>query len=237
MRNETLEQLVEKVRAECRLSTNTSRGIDNSAYIKQVINRCYEELYDNHDWQHLRIDRSVEMQAGQRYYDYPDDLNLEYVEKIWVQHGQARFNLAQGIDPTLYNSSDSPGDERASHPIRFDYHQEDDGSDQFEVWPVPAENDSDATPVLVIFRGKKNFNELVNNTDRCLIDTQLVVLSAAADILSDNKSPGAQRRADKVSARLSRLKSRYAPKRRCISGLVEPSKLAPIPQLRVSRHE
>jgi hypothetical protein len=229
MRGKTLDNLIEAVRAECRLSTDNSRGLENREYLIQVIKRNYEVLYGDYDWPHLAIRREecfVETAAGQRYYDWPDLLDVDTIVGAYHKYGNVWVPLNYGINLSTYNMIDSEADIRADPISRWQIRDE----DQFEVWPIPITDGN-----LVGFSGKRKFEPLVKGSDRILIDDIVVVLFCAAEILAALKSEDAKRKMDMASARLLKLRARINEHGRTIVGGVDPlnSKGAGWPRLRV----
>lgn len=181
-RNNTLNELVEMVRDECKLSTNSSRGTDHRNYIVRLIRRYYEQLYDEHDWAFLKItreDAGKDIEAGQRYYDFPAELNLERAHTLWMKWGEQWIPLEYGITPADYSAQDSDADERSDPAMKWQVY----GENQFEIWPLPA---SDIAGGLR-FEGIKKMTQLIDNEHRCDIDGMLVSLFVAAEILGGNK--------------------------------------------------
>lgn len=203
-RGTTFSELRLKVRAEARLSTNTSRGLDSNDYIDQIINRVYETLWDDHDWSFLRIlksDAGKALASGQRYYDYPVKMSVETIERVWAKFGNVWHELEYGIPPDIYNDLDSDDDERSDPPLRWMIRDE----DQFEIWPLPASNDGELR-----FEGRRAFTELVDDTDRAEIDDILITLIAAGEILASQNQKDAQVKFDQASRRLGTLAGRTA---------------------------
>lgn len=214
-RNNTLNELVEMVRDECKLSTNSSRGTDHRNYIVRLIRRHYEQLYDEHDWPFLalkREDAGKDIEAGQRYYDFPEQLNLERAHCLWVKWGEQWIELAYGITPGDYSAQDSDSDERADPALKWQIYDE----NQYEIWPLPASD----TVGGMRFEGTRKATPLVDNEDRCDLDGVLVSLFVAAEILGGNKATEGQSQKKQGAAqdRLITLKSR-APRPRVIMGM------------------
>ncbi len=207
-RGTTLNQLLEKLRAECRFSTNTSRGIDDANYLRQILIRVQEQLYDEYTWPFLQIlveDADKILQAGERFYDFPDELNLERVIRVWHKFGNEWIELEQGISPTQYSSFDSDADVRSDPPIRWDIR---DGR-QFEIWPVPSSN---GTPVR--FQGTRLLTPLVEDTSRADLDDILIVLFSAGEILTSTKQPDAQIKLNLATRRLNTLRGQLSDRKR-----------------------
>lgn len=205
-RKTTFSELLEQVRAEARISTAVSQGQANENYIKQLIRRYYDQLYDEFDWPFKRILKSearVTMLAGQRYYDYPPNLDLERITKMYVQQGNQWILVPRGIGPEQYNVHDSDGDSRGDPVLRWDIYSD----TQFEAWPLPASTGT------VWFDGTKRKTPLIANSDRCDLDDTLLVLFVASEILAATNQKDSQVKLNAAQARLIQLKGRMSSNR------------------------
>jgi hypothetical protein len=203
MLRKTLAEIVEVVRSEAKLSTNTSRGIDHGDYIRTLIRTTHESLAEDYEWPHLRLRRGDSFKtlaAGQRYYDFPVNLNVQFIEGAYVQWGASWLPLVYGITAENYTSLDSDDDQRADPVQAWEWYSND-GLNQFEVWPIPAQND-----VVIAFEGRRAINPLVEENDRADIDHLVIAYTVAAEILADNgKKESAALKIDKATSRLNRL--------------------------------
>src|SRR5690606_34893090 len=85
MRNNTFLNLLVMLRNELGRSTNVAVGVDDVDRLKNQLNWAYEQLYETNDWPHLRkTSDPVLLSAGQRYYDFPTDMNYERLEAVWA---------------------------------------------------------------------------------------------------------------------------------------------------------
>ena len=112
-RNQTLLKLLQDYRAEVRASGNVAHNSNVRDTQVQLLQRHQETLYDEVDWSHLRVERFQNLQAGQRFYDTPDDLSIERLEKIEVRYGDQWEPLFNGVHPEHYSQWDSYRDERS----------------------------------------------------------------------------------------------------------------------------
>lgn len=187
-RNQTLEQLLQDYRAEIRASGNSAHNVNVRDTQVRLLQRHQETLWDEIDWSHLRVERTLDLQAGQRYYDTPDDLTIDRLEKIEVRYGDQYETLFYGIGPEHYAQWDSDRDERSWPVERWQVYED----DQVEVWPIPADN---ADPVSLEGRlkltGIKKLRPLVQDDDRADLDDRLIVLFAAAETLAAQGAPDA----------------------------------------------
>lgn len=209
-RNVTLNELVERVRAESRISTANSRSVDNRSNVEQIIRRTQEELYDKYDWPHLKInkdDATKTLAAGQRYYDFPTDLNVERALSLWHKYGGIWTQLPQGVGPAEYSEQDSDTDERSDPAIKWDIS---DGQ-QFEIWPLPASDGG-----LVRFEGTRKLTPLIDENSRADIDDIVIVLSAAAEILMANNQKDAQVKLSRAADRIATLRGRLVSQKRLV---------------------
>lgn len=210
----TFETLTEMVRDEAKLSSNSSRGIDNLAYILRLIRRHYEQLYDAYDWPHMKLPKEqgrISTQAGQRYYDIPATLNAHRISKISAHVGYDWIELVYGVGPEQYAVIDPDRDMRADPALRWDFV----GERSIEIWPMPASNNN-----LIWFEGYKDFTRLVEQSDRCDLDDILVSLFVAAEILSNSKD--GQAKAQAAQMRLNQLRAGSRPKIRVGMGQGKP---------------
>lgn len=178
-RNQFLN-LVTMLRDELGRSTNVAVGVSDLGRLKYQINKAYSFLVKDHDWPHLRRTfEPIELQAGQRYYDMPDELDYERVEGAWTWWSGQPEEVTRGIEMSNYALHNSENDDRSSPALRWDI-RDVDGHDQIEVWPIPA-NDVETLQ----FQGIRNAPRLVNDSDLCLLDDYLVVVKAALAVATN----------------------------------------------------
>lgn len=198
----TLEEIVEMARDEARLSSATSKGIDHLNHIKRVIRRHYQLLCDGYDWEHLRItreDAGKDMAAGQRYYDFPAELNLIKALRAWHFWGGQWRPLSHGITPAHYSIFDSDADARTDPVDRWDFY----GDSQFEVWPLPASASGE-----VRFEGTKLITPLTSDEARADMDDILLSLLTASTLLNENEqTAAANERLSAANSRLAQLRA------------------------------
>lgn len=198
----TLNDIVEMVREEAGLSSNTSRGTDNRANIVRLIKRHYTTLAESYTWPHLEIKREVAtkvMADGQRYYDFPANINTDKIESAWFKWGSLWHELDYGIGLDDYNAQDSETGDKSDPAVKWDFY----GDSQFEVHPVPA-----SASGIISFVGQKKVETLNSNDSRADIDDILISLYVAAEILAMNKQQTvAEIKAQAAGARLAQLRA------------------------------
>lgn len=212
-RNVTLGELIDDVRAEAGHSLQPNLGTAMREVLIKVIQRQQRRLWEDHDWTFLRVHRDVPVQAGQRYYDFPADLNLERVERVEFKWDDRWHRLEYGIGRAQLDQFDSDRDVR-SWPI-FRWQEAEDN--QIEVWPVPSLNGGLTPPAgLIRFTGIRALRPLVQESDRADLDDTLLVLFSAAEILAREKANDAGLKLQLAETHYRRLKARGA-KREVIS--------------------
>lgn len=211
-RNVTLNELTRQVRAEARLSTSTSRGLDDIENIQQMIRRVQETLYDDYDWPFMRVDKedaTKVLQAGQRYYDFPTTMNMERAFSLWTNSTSVWTKLPQGISLQDYSEQNSDENNRSDPALKWDIINE----TQYEIWPLPASNGG-----LVRFDGVKKLTPMVTTEDRADLDDRMIVLFVAAEILTANKQPDAQLKLQLAQARRAKMQGRLISQKRLVMG-------------------
>lgn len=221
MLRDTLTNVVEAVRLEAKLSSNTSRGVDDREHIVQLIKRHYAMLAEDYDWEHLQLKRDSTtarktMEAGSRYYDWPATINPLKITKAWVKWGNIFLPMFYGIAFDSYNSIDSDTNTNRRDPVtHWDFY----GGDQFEVFPIPATDGADAG-YQVAFEGQKAVEALTADTSRLDMDNHVVTLFVAGEILMENgKEKSAQLKLSAATDRLRTLRANLSDKRRIQIGL------------------
>lgn len=203
------------LRDECGTSSNSSRGTDNLAYLQRLIARTYEFLVDEYDWSFLRIDNdeaTKELEAGERYYDFPVAMDMK--DAIHADHfyGNVWVPLDYGIDMSDYTAMNPETNQRADPAIKWQVKNE----RQFEVWPMPA-----STGNLVRFRGRRLPERLTADDSRADMDDQLIVLYAAAEVLSKKGQKDAELKLAAAKQRMMQMKAAYSSKLKVRIGMAE----------------
>ena len=222
MRGTTLGELVTQLRAEMGESLQASLGLNTLENYKMRLRREQERLYDDWDWQILRGYYDVPMQAGERYYDFP--VVPESLEKVEVLFNDFWFPLRKGISGVEYSSF--PNDQQYDPVQKWDNYLDPLGGDstvdnlQFEVWPIPQVDGAST----VRFWGKRVLPPLISDSDKAILDDQLIVLYAAATLMKDSEA-----RKLKLAEADSRYKS--LKKRLSNSDVIYPNRRQTVPTM------
>lgn len=208
-RGTQLVTLISMLRAEIRDDQSQALGQNFRAPLVQVLSRTYEFLWGEKNWPPFHIMRTILLQAGQRYYNFPVDLDFEGIRHVEASIATQWYPLGYGISEREYNIFNSDAGARAYPPRSWMIHE----GDQWEIWPVPSNNGSDNGDGRVRFRGHMKFVQLQADEDVCALDDQLVVLTAAAEILAGRgakdanvKAGLAQKRFDQLGGRMNKRK-------------------------------
>jgi hypothetical protein len=199
-RGKQLQELIAQLRAETGRNQAVAVGTSELDNLKEQLRRMQELLYDEYDWPFLNIQRSVTLQAGLRYYDFPTDLNYDRMNVVKFKYNNVYVDLERGITFDDFSIYDSNIDERSSPALKWDVRNT--GTvEQLEIWPIPNDDGS------IHFFGTKKLSDMVSDSDRADLDDRLIVLFAAAEILAKQKSPDAKNKLDMANARLLRLRA------------------------------
>lgn len=209
-RNKTLLSLLQDFRVEIGASGNPAHNRSTRDTHVHFLQRNQELLWESHDWPHLRVKREMPLQAGQRYYDTPDDMIIDRVEEIAVRYSGDWCRLGKRITDEHYASWDSDQDER-SWPVEAWQVYED---EQVEIWPIPSDDAEESSKEGTLrFTGIRSLRPFVADSDRADLDDRLVVLQAAGEYLSskgDKRAPlvlqAAAKRLNSLTANMSKIK-------------------------------
>ena len=182
-RGTQLSALVDMLRAEIGASTNVAMGVNTLPNLKQVLRRTQEKLWQDFDWPFAWIERDEQMQNGQRYYAFDNDIDFDRIRHAHVKYASVWRELTYGINPGDYNVSNPELGMKQDPPRKWRHWE----GNQFEVWPVPTSDEC-----VIRFRAIKKLPALIADADVALLDDNLIVLFAAAELLSKAKSDDAQ---------------------------------------------
>ena len=193
----TLETMLDYLRMEVGDSTNPALGLTKAPVYSNLLRRTQDRLYNDHNWQHLVVDRDQALQAGERYYTFDPSLNFQRIGKAWIGWNYAWHPIDCGFEPVNYNDN-NPERNTRTDPVQAWRHYE---INQFEVWPMPASSGQ-----TIRFRGIKSLSRLTALSDRADLDDTMLVLFAAAEILARGKMEDASAKLSQAQAHYMRLK-------------------------------
>jgi hypothetical protein len=202
-----LIDLRRELRAETGTSLNPAQGVQAQQSIDIILARQQRELWDAYNWPHLKIWADQPIAAGQGLYNYPAAMAFEQIIAIYVATApSAQWQpLRYGIKPWMIAPSgpitgtptrwrnvatvDTSGATPVTNPVG-----------QFQIVPVP---NSDVMSLR--FEGQAPLNDLVADSDTCILDSKVIILFAAAEILAVQKSEAAAMKLTKAQNYLRRL--------------------------------
>jgi hypothetical protein len=209
-RGTTLDKLLNDLRAACRISLNAAHNAQHRDAQVQSLQRKQEWYWDDFAWPHLRVDRFIELQAGQRYYDMPTDLDITRINHIQVRMNSLWQGLKPGIDSSHYAAYDSDMGVRGSPVQRWNITED----EQIELWPIPDTNFDAATlEGKLKITGIRKLSPLIADGDRADLDDQLLVMSCAADYLAANGAKDSQLKLDQANRIYAKYRAQLMPRR------------------------
>lgn len=215
-RGTTLDKLLLDLRAACRISLNAALNSQHREAQVQSLQRKQEWFWGDFAWPNLRVDRYIELQAGQRYFDMPVDLDIDRISHIEVRFGSIWLRLKPGIDASDYAAFDSDLGIRSFPPQRWRITED----EQLELWPIP---DSNFDPLTLDgwlkITGIRTLKPLVADDDRADLDDQLLVKSCAADYLAAQGAKDAQLKLDEANRLYVKLRGRWMPRKKFTIGV------------------
>lgn len=217
----TLGEVVDMVRHEAQLSTNTSRGIDHRDAIVAKIKRAYYTMAEDFDWQHLELKKESDvsrkiLQAGSNTYGFPAAVNPLKISKVWVKWGSSWLPVDYGIKHEHYSAYDPDADQRGDPVTNWAFYN----GDGFEVWPLPASNGVADGNNEIAFEGQKKVETLTADASRLDVDDQLIALQVATEIMAtQGQKDGASVLAEAATRRLQTLRGNLGSKTRYRMGI------------------
>jgi len=200
-RGKQLLSLIAQLRAETGRTQNVAVGVDEVENLKVMLQRTQELLYDEYEWPHLRVERTIDLTDGQRYYDFPTDLNFDRIQVVKLKYNNVYTDITRGIEFADFSSYDSnaTSPEKSFPTLKWDIRETGSG-EQLEVWPIPNQSAK-----LYLF-GTKKLGDLIQEADTADLDDRLIVLFAAAEILARQKSNDAKNKLSQAERRLMMLR-------------------------------
>jgi hypothetical protein len=208
----TMLELRRLLRAETGQSVNPAQGVQAQAAQDVQIERQQRELWDAYDWPHLRFWFDKSVSAGQSAFAYPAEMGYDQINRVyWSATGESNWKmLAYGIRAfdSHPNAVTTGTPTRWSNAVEVSINGITDPAGSLLLHPVP---DHDG---LLRFEGQAPLNPLVNDTDKCVIDSTAIILFAAAEVLATQKAEVAQMKLQKAQNYLRKLLSNNGAEKR-----------------------
>lgn len=206
------------MRLEAGVSASSAHSAQERDRQVQVLQHEADRLWSDYDWPHLRVERFLPLQAGQRFYDLATatneagatkaDLDVDRILGVCVKDNGDWLPLRRGIGAAEYGLHDSALDERDDPAEAWRLYED----EQIEVWPVPLTNAGAEQEGLLRITGIKRLGPFTDDDDTVDLDAQMLALYAAANLTHDAAAKQlllerANRRYADVKARLSQVRS------------------------------
>lgn len=223
MLNVTLIELRRELRAETGSSLNPAQGVQVQATLDLILARQQRELWDAYNWQHLTTYADVRLNDGQAVYAYPSQLKFDQIARMMIATGVMRdsggailsssawYGLTYGIEPHMIPL----GAPRQGVPVRWGNRVSVDttGADvitdpvgQFELMPTPPTYPNESRNDMVVrITGQAPLSPLIADADKCIIDSTVIVLFAAAEVMANQKNEAAPMKLQKAQNYLRKL--------------------------------
>jgi hypothetical protein len=211
MRGQTLVSILNRYRAEARVSMNAAHNTQMREAQVLLIQRTQERLWEDFDWPHLVIERNYQLVQGQSVYDFSEDFDVDRIFKILLKDGDVWRPLFPTLEAVDYSVWDSEENEQSWPVRRYRLYE----GEKIEVWPTP-----DRTGVLatldgyVKVRGVKKLSRFVGDNDRADLDDVMIALYAAAETLAAAGAKDAQFKLDAAKSRQAKLQGNLTKRRR-----------------------
>ncbi len=168
-------------------------GVVNSSLIDSMIRSAQNQLYVHFDFLEMKKVHERITGTDQAFYDYPADCNLDRIIEMGVLYSGRYWKLEEGISLEDRSSSSS-----GNVPMKYERR------DQYELWPVPANNSYTIRTEYI-----KVLSPLVSNSDRISLPDEAVYLHALSAAKSHYRQPDAQVYANQLTAYLDKIKAKH----------------------------
>ena len=196
-RGTTLSALRDMLRAEIGASSNVALGVNTQDQYDHLLRRTQDRLWHDFDWQFGYIVRTEQLYNNQQYYTFDSDIDYDRIRQAHVKYSQIWHPLEYGIGPSQYNAFDKARGMNAEPCLRWKHYE----GNQFEVWPVPTSDNQ-----VIRFEAIKKLPPLIAPHDVAVLDDTLIVLFAAAEVLSRTKAQDSTAKLAMANAHYNRLK-------------------------------
>jgi len=212
-RGQTLEDILNLMRAEARLSLSPAMNTQVAESHKLLLAREQRRLWEDYAWPHLRVNYLLPLAAGQYEYSLPANtytgplytLNIDRVEQVSVRDAGEWVPLHPEISEANYSYHETELDER-SWPVR-NWKATD--QDQIEVWPIPDTNGTAATlEGYLRITGIRDLQPFIADADRADIDDNLIALYVSGGVLAATGAKDAQLKLEAANKLFTKLKGK-----------------------------
>lgn len=217
----TLVRLLDKLRFEARLSSNPAHNAQVRGTHVNMLQRTQERLWRDFPWPHLTTEWQITVQDGQRYYDTPEDLDVDRIDRIELFRDGNWYMLTSGVSGAEYGVWNSDLDQRSWPPRRWRIVPD----EMLELWPIPDQNaDPTTREGYLRFTGTRKLRPLVDDGDRADLDDDMLALYCAAELLAGSGAKDAQMKLDMANTLYAKQRGGLSPRRNFrMFGIGEPA--------------
>jgi hypothetical protein len=200
MATDTLLNMVRNLRAECGHALSVAQGQNQVDTLKYILQRTQIELWTTFVWPDLKIRANVTTIAGTYLYSFPATMGFDQIREAWYALPTAVewYTVGYGISEAMImgnNANSQSGD-----PVQYWDINNDTSPSKVRVWPTPT-----TSSAVVRFLGNKPLAVLVADTDVSTLDSTLLTMFAAAELLARAKSEDAAMKLQKAQRYLTKL--------------------------------
>lgn len=200
----TLAVLRKEVQIEAGLSTQSGSNTFSVDRINQLLNRLERSLSREYEWPLRHSEQQITVDADVQYVDLPTNFDRTMIETINVRFGSDWQPLRYGI--SAVERSIYTGTQRATPICRYEFSA--DEPTRMEVWPVGA------TAQQLLISGQLRFGEMGKDDDVCVLDGDVLVLRAAAEIIGRDNRADAQLKLEAAGSLMQSILKRQGSARR-----------------------
>ncbi|TXH12657.1 MAG: hypothetical protein E6R03_12530, partial [Hyphomicrobiaceae bacterium] len=180
-RGVSLSSLLDSLRSDLSQVNQVSMTVLQRPVLVRALQRAQNQLValPGWTWPHMKVIEKKTVNAGQRYYDLPTNLDYDRLDKVQHLWGSIWSKpLVKGISLAQYNIFNSDDDQRADPVQAYDV-RDVSGATQVEIWPMPLTSVTDG----LAFTGRRALKALNVDTDVCDLDSEILLLYAAGTYL------------------------------------------------------
>lgn len=205
MTSALLSEMVVDLRAEAGHSLVLGQGTNMEDTLKYYLRRTQREIYAAFDWPQFMAYETVAVTAGSRLLPGFTNISDEQINTLWTRSGSAWLPVLFGIDPADFSDFDPDSNVQSAPIQRYRY---DPLNAALEIWPIPSLDTS------VMGLGQIKLPPLVADGDKSLLDGQLIVMFAAANVLARQKDEDASLLLNKAQQYLVALQKQNGSQKR-----------------------
>lgn len=199
MPNDPLSVMVRNLRSECGHSLSIAQGVNSIDTLKYLLARTQRELWTAFTWPDLTIRQDTSLAAGQYIYPFPASFTFDQVRETWACRSDDNtwHQVVYGIEEDKIK----PGGENSWRADEVQNWDVEGGSTvQFRVWPTP-----DTAGGSLRFKGNKALTAFAVDADVSTLDSDVIVLFTASEILARAKAEDAAGKLQKAQRHLQKI--------------------------------